>query len=301
MSMSAASHAEQIAFHENALSRHPDDLPESARISHEVKLAELDAIDPFDVERREIEDQLARPLDGPRRALLEEALAKIKAAQAQHAAARLWRKTLTPEARIFWTQVHRSATVGPDISPVAAARDFINAHGTLSMSEGQSRQQDEPTEEDRIVAAVNGRPLPDPATPQVDQDRARRLAEANARAERHDELKAEAGDTTRAQAEEADQLMSLEEADPTGALRFDLSAAERAAARLLRASNEERETLRQLTAEISASRTRLDEIGRGGSTLDLSESAPAYEHRDSHGVLLTCVDSSSPFVNRRNP
>jgi hypothetical protein len=143
-----------------------------------------------------------------------------------------------------------------------------------------------------------GKPLPDePASREVDRDRARRLAEAHARAERHDELVALAEGVTRAEAEEALSYMQLEEADESGALRFELTDAVRAAATLLRESNEERETLRQLRAEVAANRAALDEIANQSSGVDLAENRSVYETVDSHGSTLLCID----FPIKTNP
>lgn len=289
--MKTTHHAELIAFHESRLQLHEDDLPLTARAAHETALAELRKDEPYREAVADLLRQRKATASGPERAVIETELQQLaydkltrlkregkRPGDPEVAAAyRLWKSVTTPD------EVR-------DLPPTEAALEWMHRErATLSLSERQPQQQDEPTAEDRILAEIAGKPLPDDRVPEVDPERVRRLHEAQARAERHDELTKLAEGIDRASAEEALGYVELEEADPTGALRFELSDAERAAAALLRDDREESALIRELSTEVRESRARLDEIARSGDRLDLSERS-VYELTDAHGAELLCID-----------
>lgn len=297
MSTDPASHAELIAYHEKGLALGEWDTDPAAQVTHELRLAELRAVDPYADRVAELLRQLASKNSAESAAarteldaLLKDAVDKIE---------RFWtekRPSTDPEL-VAMTRRWRSITTprdDRDLPPTEAALDWMHRErATLSLSE-HSGTQDEQDIEEIIAAAANGAPLPDERVSEVDPERVRLLHEAQAHAQRDDDLraKADAENISRQGAEQALAYLEMEEADPTGSLTFALTEGERAAALLLRDDREERETLKRLQAEVRESRARLDEIGRNSQTLALAEGSGVYLARDADGGELLCIDDA---------
>lgn len=130
-------------------------------------------------------------------------------------------------------------------------------------------------------------------TPDDHAERVKRVRDARRYADKHDRLTELAGDHTRKQAEEWLGFLELEEADDSSRLDMNLSAAERAAAELLRGELIYKRELRELRADMNkradmSDGLALDETRFGGDGKAPDSAPEAVWFVDSHGTRLLC-------------
>jgi len=143
----------------------------------------------------------------------------------------------------------------------------------------------------RLAASAKVKTLGE-LTPEELAERGRKLQRQRFDADRHDELVKLAEGTTPAEAADALRCIELQEADETGALKFELTEREHAAALLLRGDREYKAALADVGKRLDTSAQALDALAAGTTPRSDFEA----EERDR---LVTLADDLPAAVAER--